>query len=570
MELASSRSQLPPGEATRLAAVVDIEPGWHLQANPPTFDYLIPTVLEIDLPPGFEVGPVQYPESLPYRVAFAEEPLAVYEGRALFRFELRVPPDASGSLTLHARLRYQACDDRTCLPPAEVVTTTTLPIGMGGTAVNAEFFQGASGGPKRSLLPTGIPTVAGYLSILGLAVLGGLILNAMPCVLPVLSLKAMGLVRAASEGGRSVRSRALATSAGILLAFWSLATLAVLARTAGASVGWGIQFQEPRFVAALALVVLLFTLNLWGLFEIHLPGAMLTAAERRSRRSGLGGDLAAGAFTTLMATPCSAPFLGTALSFALTQSGTTIVAVFTAIGCGLALPYLALAAWPGAVRWLPRPGSWMESLKGALGFLLAGALVWLLFVLQSQVTADLLAFFQLFLLAVALFIWLASRSHSPRRKRLAWAIALLWGVGGILLVREAPRAEPPPDSSADISSGIPWIPFNREEALRLVSEEGRLVFVDITADWCVTCKVNERLVLSRPEVSEAFKRYGVIAMKGDWTNRNDEITRFLAEHGRYGIPFYLLYRPSREPLLFGELITRQSLLEAVAESSSKP
>lgn len=571
LELVSSRTAAPAGGSIDLAAVVTIEPGWHIQAHRPTFEYLIPTVLELELPPDFAAGPVLYPEPVPYPVAFADQPLAVYKGRVVLPFDLRIPDDAPSPATLRARLRYQACDDRSCLPPVETQANLELPIGTNGIPQHEEIFSPAGNGsslletkgsaPARSRLPA----ATGMLPMLGLALLGGLILNAMPCVLPVLSLKAVGLVRSAAEGSARVRTRSLATATGILLSFWILALAAVLARTAGATVGWGIQFQEPRFVAFLAVVVLLFTLNLWGLFEIVAPGVLMTAAERPSRAGGLAGDLAAGLFATLMATPCSAPFLGTALSFALAQTPGTIFGIFTAIGVGLALPYLLLAAWPGFLRWIPRPGAWMETLKGALGFLLAGALVWLFYVLQSQVSPENLAFFQLALLALALLLWVTNRNGSRQVRVSGWVAATLLAVAAVALAGGEPaaRASLPAEGAA---SNIAWIPFDRSEAERLASEEGRLVFVDITADWCVTCKVNERVVLSHPEVVAAFDRFGVVAMKGDWTNRNEEIARFLAEHGRYGIPFYLLYRPGREPHLFGELITRQGVL-GVLETS---
>lgn len=566
-ELVSNQSELPPGQTLPLAAVVTIRPGWHIQANPPTFDYLIPSVLEVEAPPEFTVSPIEYPSPVRLPVAFSEEPLAVYKGRTLFRFNLTIPQGARGTTTLQARLRYQACDDKRCLPPAEVLATATFPIGVAGVPQHAELFESDATSAAPVNVSAGNPGFSSFLAIVGLAILGGLILNAMPCVLPVLSLKAVGLVRAAEEGGPGVRSRALATAGGIFLSFWALAALAVVVRAAGITVGWGIQFQEPRFVGVLAVIVLLFALNLWGLFEITPSSGVLSAAERQSRRSSISGDLAAGAFATLMATPCSAPFLGTALSFALAQSAPTIFGIFSAIGFGFALPYLALAVWPKAVQLLPQPGAWMERLKTTLGFLLAGALVWLFYVLQAQVSPEALALFQLSLFAIALVVWLGGQGASLARKRLSWAVAFVLGWSGVaLLGSSAPQKRAA--ALSETSKEIPWIPFDREAAFRLSSEEKRLVFVDITADWCVTCKVNERLVLSHPEVVQAFERYQVVAMKGDWTNRNEEIARFLSEHGRSGIPFYLLYRPDQKPLLFSELITRHAILEALEQSQN--
>jgi suppressor for copper-sensitivity B len=396
-----------------------------------------------------------------------------------------------------------------------------------------------------------------------LGVLGGLILNAMPCVLPVLSLKVFGLVKSAGQGRGEVTRGALATSAGILVSFWALALLAIVARSGGKAVGWGIQFQEPTFVAALTLVVVLFCLNLWGVFEVTLPGRLVSLGDASGRR-GLAGHFTTGLFATLMATPCSAPFLGTAIGFGLSQSAGTILAIFSAVGLGMAVPYLALAIAPGSARHLPRPGAWMGHLRTAMGFLLAGAAVWLLYVLSSQVSAERLAFFEGALLLVALLVWWRQTVTRPAVRRVAALAALVVMVLGLAIARGGGSAENA--RVADRAGLIAWRPFDRGAAERLAGE-GSLVFVDVTADWCFTCKVNERLALETDAVAESFARHEVVAMKADWTNRSDEIARFLSDHGRYGIPFYLLYRPGREPHLFGELITSQEIVGVVDEAA---
>jgi len=573
LELAADRTAHDPGTTARIAAVVEIEPGWHVQAHVPTYDWLIPTVLTVAAPTGWGAAEIAYPEPQPYKFGFAEEPLAVYEGRIVLIADLPVPADAAGAAPVEVRLRYQACDDKSCLPPVTTTASLELTIGPGGAEQHAEVFAGGArteGHASAAAVPAPGGPRAPLAGMLLLALLGGLILNAMPCVLPILSLKVFGLVRAASQTSAHVRAGALATAAGILISFWALAGAAVGAKSAGAAVGWGIQFQQPGFVAFLALVVLFFTLNLWGLFEIQLPSRLMSAAERRGGGEGLGGHFASGLFATLMATPCSAPFLGTALSFALAQSAGTIFAIFTAVGVGLALPYLALAAAPGAARFLPRPGAWMDTLRGAMGFLLAGAVVWLLYVLSAQIAPERLAFFQVGLLAVSLALWFAHRAEAGSHgRRAGWALALLVAAGAIVLTARAPRGESRAAAEPASASEIPWQPFDRAEAERLAEEEGRLVFLDITADWCVTCKVNEKLVLHTPEVVAAFEEHGVVPMKADWTNRDDGIARFLAEHGRYGIPFYLLYRPGREPHVFGELISKQGVIDVLADSAAR-
>jgi len=245
-----------------------------------------------------------------------------------------------------------------------------------------------------------------------------------------------------------------------------------------------------------------------------------------------------------------------------------VLAVFTAIGLGMALPYLLLAAWPGMARLLPRPGAWMETVRGAMGFLLAAAAVWLFYVLASQVSPERLATIELALLALALLVWLWHRTAvgTPLRRFAAVAV-LLAAVAPLLLAASAGRTVP---RTVERAAGlIAWVPFDRPRAEALALA-GTPVFVDVTADWCFTCKATERLVLETPEVARAFAEHGVVAMRADWTNRDEAIGRFLAEHGRYGIPFYMLYRPGGEPYVFSELLTRGGLIARVRESAAAP
>jgi suppressor for copper-sensitivity B len=575
LTVAADRTAYEPGETARIAAKVVVEEGWHVNSNTPTFEYLIPTKLDLELPAGWPGESVRYPKHAMKTFAFADQPLAVYDGELVILSQVKLPPEAQkGSIPIRVSLRYQACNDSQCLPPVTTGSQLVLTVGPGGTPIESELFHdgasavpGSGGGPGRSLG-----------AMLLLAALGGLILNAMPCVLPVLSLKVFGLVRSAGQGRSEVVRGALATAAGILASFWALALAAIAARAAGAAVGWGIQFQRPGFVAFLAVAVVLFCLNLWGLFEIPLP-QRLARLGGSGPREGLAGHFASGLFATLMATPCSAPFLGTAVGFALAQEAPAILAIFTAVGLGMALPYLLLAAAPGTARLLPRPGAWMDTLRGIMGFLLAAAAVWLLYVLSSQVSPERLAAVELGLLALSLFLWLRHRhmrSGSPRRG-VRWlaeagmiaAVALTVGIAAVSPSATGDARDPRLAALAGDSSArlISWEPWDRTRAESLASE-GRLVFVDVTADWCFTCKVNERLVLETPEVAGAFTEHGVVPMKADWTNRNDEIGKFLAEHGRYGIPFYLLYRPGEEPRVFSELLSKDGLLEAVKTASA--
>lgn len=560
--LFADRTAYEPGETVRLAARVAIDSGWNIQAEVPTFEYLIPTRLSLEPPEGWPEPSLRYPPPEQKSFGFEDVPLAVYGGTVYLLAELAVPNDAAeGTVPVRGVLTYQACDDRQCLAPTTTEDQIELRVGGGGRPANAEVFRDVGGDPgrdgERPVLHLGL--------MLLLALLGGLILNAMPCVLPVLSLKVFALVKEAGKGRAEVVVGALTTSLGILVSFWVLALGAVVARAAGASVGWGIQFQEPVFVTFLTVVVVLFCLNLWGLFEIPLPSRLARLTESGPRQ-GVPGHLATGMFATLMATPCSAPFLGTAVGFALAQEAATILAIFTAVGVGMALPYLAVAVAPGALRLLPRPGPWTETLKGVMGFLLAGAAVWLFFVLAAQISAERLALLKLGLLGMALFLWLRQGrpAVAPARRlgTLGVVASVLFTLGVPLYGGEIGR-----EPTEVHTERIAWVPFERQRLDALVAD-GRLVFVDVTADWCFTCKVNERLVLETRTVADAFEAHEVVPMKADWTNRDPEIGAYLAEFGRYGIPFYVLYRPGQEPHLFGELITRDGIVSTVRSAAA--
>lgn len=581
--LNADRSAYDPGAAAQVSALVSIERGWHVNSHQPSFEYLIPTVLELELPQGWAPGTMQYPKDKLKTFSFEPKPLAVYDGDVVILARLQVPKGvAKGTYPLKASLRYQACNDSQCLPPVTSRATLQLKVGPGGRpqqAVAPEPPAPEPAGPAAAApaetapapAPAPVRPPAGNLALtLLLAVLGGLILNAMPCVLPVLSLKVFGLVRSAGHGHSEVVRGTLATSFGILASFWALGLAAVAFRAAGLAVGWGVQFQHPGFVAFLAVVVVLFCLNLWGLFEIPLPPA-LARLGGSVPSEGVIGHFVSGLFATLMATPCSAPFLGTAISFALAQTAPVVLAVFTALGVGMALPYLLIAAAPGIARLLPRPGAWMETVRGVMGFLLAAAAVWLFYVLSSQVAPEQLAAVQLGLLGIALFTWLRHRVATGKALRGAAAAGVVAAIA-VTLVAAAGGAGAGTAQTASASQPagglISWVAFDRSRAESL-ARGGQLVFVDVTANWCFTCKVNERLVLDTPEVARAFAEHEVVPMKADWTNRDERIGAFLAEHGRYGIPFYLLYRPGKAPHVFSELPTKDGLIATVRAAAGE-
>ncbi|SOD96019.1 protein-disulfide reductase DsbD family protein [Caenispirillum bisanense] len=455
--------------------------------------------------------------------------------------------DGGGTAILRAPVREGG------LTGAEPVTLTVVE-GDRGMQVAAT--------PQPVAAPAGGAAVLA--GMLGLALLGGLILNVMPCVLPVLSLKVMGVAHLGGAERRTVRLAFLASAAGIVATFLVLAGGAVALKTAGAAVGWGIQFQQPLFLVAMIVLLSLFAANLWGLFHIRLPGAVGDAAARGGdgQGHGLAGHFGSGVFATLLATPCSAPFLGTAIGFALARGPLEIVAIFAALGLGMSLPYLAVAAAPGLARALPRPGRWMLTVKAVLGVALAATAVWLLWVLSAQVgTRAALAVAGLMVAAVAV---LGARTLLP---------ALRGGLAGATVAVLAAVAFTVPWWGAAATPAAPvvptaWSAFDQPAIPRLVSE-GKVVFVDVTADWCVTCKVNKAAVIERGAVAEALKAPGVVAMQADWTNPDAAISRYLESFGRYGIPFNAVYGPGApQGIPLPELLTEGAVMDAMARAGA--
>jgi suppressor for copper-sensitivity B len=406
-----------------------------------------------------------------------------------------------------------------------------------------------------------LPTpMGGLLGIIALALLGGLILNLMPCVLPVLSIKLLSVV---SHGGRdrgAVRVSFLASAAGILASFLVLAGIALALKAAGMAAGWGIQFQQPLFLSFMALIVTLFACNLWGLFEIPLPawlgGLAQVGAGDHGHGHGLAGHFATGAFAALLATPCTAPFLGTAVGFALARGATEILLIFIALGLGLALPYLAVAALPGLATRLPRPGPWMVMLRRILGLALAGTAAWLLSVLAAQVGLSAALVVGALLLALGVVLFIGRRWSGGLR---AASVAVL-----AVIVFAAPAGFPAGQTPlAETADNGDWLALDRAEIDRLV-QDGQVVFVDVTADWCITCQVNKKLVIEQGDVAERLNNGAVTAMRGDWTLPSDEIADYLASFGRYGIPFNAVYGPSLpEGEALPELLTRKAVLDAL-------
>ncbi len=379
---------------------------------------------------------------------------------------------------------------------------------------------------------------------LALAFFGGMILNLMPCVLPVLSLKIFDFVQRAGRKRGHVFAHGLAFTAGTLISFWILAGLLLLLRRGGHQLGWGYQLQSPAFVIVLAALLFFFSLHLFGVFEV---GYLFTRLPPGGERKGFGGSFFAGVTATLVATPCTGPFMGSALAYAFTQSAAVGLLTFTALALGVAFPYLLLSAFPKWLRFLPKPGPWMNHLKQFLGFPMLATVIWLAWVFGRQTGVDSMAALLAMLLAAGLSAWVLGKwmvLHHPGHIRLTAAlVALLIFVPALMLTLHEARRLPAGAGlrvAAPNPGGIDWQPFSADRLAQLLGGH-QPVFIDFTADWCISCKVNEKVALSRPEVARSFADKGVAALKADWTNGDSAIAEALAGYGRSSIPLYVLY-----------------------------
>lgn len=451
-------------------------------------------------------------------------------------------------------------------------------------AADAEAPVGDAPVPAAQIPPDApaAPVVApGGLGVLGFnlfaAFVGGLILNIMPCVLPVLMLKLYGLVEQGGVGAAEKRNAGLAYTGGIVLSFWGLAVAVVLVRAVlGVDVGWGFQFQYPAYVIGLATAVFLFALNLLGVFEV--PAFGVAQSQGLSSREGPMGYFFTGVFATLVATPCSAPFLGTAVAFAFQAPTWELVLVFTAVGLGLASPFLLVAFVPAAYRLLPKPGAWMDTAKQLLGFTLVATTVWLLSVLAVQVGAARVGGVLAFLTTVGLGAWVFGHfgdvvQTGRRQLQALGAGVLVIILGGYTFLdldvddTVCDDGELATDLSFDAS--VPWQPFSES---RLDALAGRPVFVDFTADWCVSCKVNERTVLETSTVRDAMARLGVVPLKADWTRQDPVISAWLARYDRASVPLYLVVPASgvADAFTLPEVITPGMVVDALDRAAGAP
>jgi thiol:disulfide interchange protein DsbD len=416
--------------------------------------------------------------------------------------------------------------------------------------------------------PPAAPTFsfAALASTVFFAFLGGLLLNLMPCVFPVLFLKGLALVQSGAEERHKLRMHGLVYTAGILVSFWVLVAVLLGLRAAGATLGWGFQFQSPVFLALMAALLFFLGLSLAGQFDIGLT--LTSAGGSLAAKQGYAGSFFTGVLAVIVATPCTAPFMGAAIGYALAQPAAVTFAIFTALALGLAAPYVALTFHPAWTRVLPKPGAWMDILKQAVSIPIFGTVIWLTWVVAEAYGANLLlALLSIFLL-LAIAGWFLGRWPAQRWATLVAALLLLTALVACITtpreLAEAPAnslAQPLSESSA--ARGAVWQPWSADGVEHALAA-GQPVFVDFTASWCLSCQVNERVALSQPEVMKAFGERNVALFKADWTREDPAITQALTALGRSGVPVYAFYSPGENnPRLLPQVLTPGIVLDAI-------
>lgn len=522
------------------------------------------------------VGPTAGRASTPADLRFfADDNLVAYE------LPQTITPDGAGGFALTLSISPDAPKDATKL--AGVLTNekgwladgslrglrVDLPFAAATAAVGPTVGR-ASGTPDANARPAVGPAAppaapVSLISTLFLALVGGLILNLMPCVFPVLGIKILGFVNQAGQDKKKVILHGLVFALGVLLSFWTLAAVLAVLRAGGDQLGWGFQLQSPLFVFGLAAVMLIFAMNMSGVFEFGLS-ATGVGSDLQSK-SGFAGSFFTGVLATVVATPCSAPFLAPALGAALTLSTIESFAVFTAIAVGLAGPYLLLSIFPAAVKILPRPGAWMETFKQFMAFPLYATVAYLAWVLAGQTTENgsLMALFGLVL--IALGVWFYGRYNLPGTKL---GKVRFGTVTGALVLALGVWTGWPEDTAAKTAAaqaaGAPEVVWEKwsPAAVEKLRAEGRMIYVDFTARWCATCQTNKKIVFTSDTVLREFAAKKIVTLRADWTNKDPAITAELAKYQRSAVPFNVIWKPGKpEPLLLPELLTPGIVLDAI-------
>jgi len=546
-ELFYSRETPKAGDTLYLKVI--IPKGWHINANKVLDDFLIASEVEPQAE-GMQFDAALWPEPIKSHNELLNVDLLLLQDTFTISLPINSISENYNPYKASLKFTYQACSN-ICLSPR----TIEISFDPAGASEKKNYDLNNIEAPEKS----------SFVIYFFLALLGGLLLNVMPCVLPVLFLKIFDLMRRYGETKRNMLRWGLATTAGIWSSFFIIAAIIFIVRLTGNAVGWGFQFQYPEYTAIMALFIAIFALSFWGIFDIWMPSNLLKVWEKRAKEGGDSGAFAYGILLVLLSTPCSAPFLGTAIGFSFTASAIEVVLIFVAVAIGLSSPYLILSIFPQWTKKLPKPGLWMVILKQFLGFPLLLTVVWLVWIFGKQTGATASLGVCLLLCLAGFFAWLCGLIAKPGQPW--WRFAVLWLIFAAICVFSwnqwiGPIVQSKVNSGEESFENSEWLPFSNKK-LDSLQNEGIAVWVNGMADWCITCKINEKNVFESTKIKEIFAKTNVVKMQADYTKPNYEALKFFEAHGRGGVPFDLLLTSSREAILLPELLTTDLVAEAL-------
>lgn len=575
----------------KLTVWVTIPEKWHVNANEVTDEFLKPSSIEVKAE-GIEFGDVVWPKPIKEYNEALELEILTFRGE----FKIEIPVKSVGekydSLGTEATFHYQACDNSICLAPASKT------ISLSGNAASAkssnvnssakkndsETEVAASTGDNENLDMGAVSDAganekleasaasAGIIALLFFAFLGGIILNLMPCVLPVLSLKLFSLIKQAGESRGRLLALGGATTAGILASFWALAAVVAAVKAGGGSAGWGMQFQSAGFIAFMVVILTAFAMSFFGVFEVWLPWGATTKMDEAGHKAGFAGAFFTGALLVLLSTPCSAPFLGTAMGFAFAQTTPVLFLFFTAAGLGLALPYMLVSAFPKVLKVFPKPGPWMVKLQKVMGVLLLASVVWLLWIVNEQAGTAGVGMFAIVVVASIACSVLLGKFAPPgvafgrEVAGIGLSVAVLVSIWFAAIAPEYEHAASEKFNTRmqEQMTADGWYRYS-PALIEEFAKANRTVFIDATADWCLTCKTNEAAVLNRDEFRRAMDSLNVALVKADWTRETPEVNALLRSMHKSGVPAYAIYPAGdvSKQIVLPELLTTSAIVEKI-------
>ena len=574
MEMEYSTGALKDNGA--LTVTITVPDKWHVNANKVTDEFLKPSSIEAKAA-GIEFGEPEWPEPIKEYNEALELEIWTFRGT----FSVKVPvKGVSGadydSLGTTVTFNYQACDNSICLAPAS--KTISLDSRVNG-AINGAT-NGANGVKKNdpeinSGRDSPAAASAGIALLLFFAFVGGIILNLMPCVLPVLSLKLFSLIKQAGESRGRLLALGGATTAGILVSFWVLAAVVAAVKAGGGSAGWGMQFQSAGFIAFMVILLTAFAMSFFGVFEIWLPWNATTKMDAAGQKAGIAGAFFTGALLVLLSTPCSAPLLGTAMGFAFAQTTPILFLFFTAAGLGLALPYMLVSAFPKVLKVFPKPGVWMVHLQRVMGILLLASVGWLFWIVNEQagiVGVELFAAVAIASIACSVLLGKFAKPGTAFVREIAVIILSAGALFSIWFAGIAPEYEKAATATfnARLQEKVTedgWFRYS-PALIEEFAKAKRTVFIDVTADWCLTCKANEAAVLDDDDFIRAMDSLNVALVKADWTRETPEVNALLQSMEKSGVPAYAIYPAgdTSRQIVLPELLTVEGIVEKIQNS----